>query len=122
METYETNPKIDPNVDVMGIPKTTRIKNRLGEFGRKIKQVDLRQQIIANPFPAIGIAAAAGAIIALVQPAPKKHRVTGALLTVLGAVGFRFVREAVITYAQTYAKQWLAGSKATTDTPVNQQY
>lgn len=113
METIETNPQIDPSVDVMGVPKTG-IKTRLGQFGRKIKQVDLRQQIVANPFPAIGIAAAAGALIAFIQPAPKKHRVTGALLTVLGAVGFRFVREAVLAYAQTYAKQWLAGSKATT--------
>ena len=121
METIETRSQIDPNVDVMGVPKTG-IKNRLGQFGRKIKQVDLRQQIVSNPFPAIGIAAAAGAIIALVQPAPKKHRVTGALLTVLGAVGYRFVREAVMTYAQTYAKQWLAGSKTTTGTNPNTAY
>lgn len=118
METIE-NPQIDPNVDVMGVPKTTRIKQRLGQLGRQIKQVDLRQEIVSHPFPALGIAAAAGAIIALVQPAPKPHRIRGALLTLIGAVGLRFIREAAMNYASTYAKEWLRGSKVTAGTNPN---
>jgi len=120
MDTMQPNPPIDPAVDVMGVPRKTAFKEKLGQLGRKVKQVDLREQIIANPLPAVGIAAACGAILAMVQPAPRPHRVTSALLTLAGAIGFRFVRAAAMTYMSTYAKEWLVGSsKVATGTNPN---
>jgi hypothetical protein len=83
------------------------IKQKLGQVGRSLKKVDLRKQIVDYPFAAIGIAAAAGAIIGLVRPKPEPGRFSSLLFTTLGAIGFRLVREAAVKELGTYAKNYL---------------
>lgn len=115
METVENKPKIDPNVDVMSVPKRP-FKQKLGDLGRKIKGVDLKNQIVMHPFPAVGIAAAAGAIIGFARPMPRRGPITGALMTLFGAIGYRLVREAVMLQLSSYTKEWLRNSKVAAGT------
>ena len=111
METREFNPQIDPSVDVMGEP-ASGFKHRLGQFGRKIKRIDVRHQIETHPFAAVGIGVAAGALIGFVRPKPQRGRITGALFATLGMIGFRLVREAAVTQLRDIAMQWLADARA----------
>jgi hypothetical protein len=83
------------------------VKQKLGQIGRSLKKVDLRKQIVEYPFAAIGIAAAAGAIVGLVRPKPQPGRVSSLLFTTLGAIGFRLVREAAVKELGQYAKNYL---------------
>lgn len=87
--------------------KTSAVKERLGKVGRSLKKVDLRETIATHPFAAVGIAAAAGAIIGLVRPAPQRGRVTSALIATLGAIGFRLVRDTAMRELGTYAKNYM---------------
>lgn len=84
-----------------------RVQQRLGQFGRSLKKVDLRKQIVAYPFAAVGIAAAAGAIVGLARPKPQPGRVTGALISALGLIGFRLIREAAVRELGEYAKNYI---------------
>ena len=111
METVETNSQIDPNADVMTAEKS-RLKQRLGQFGRTIKRIDVRQEIVLHPYTAVGISAAVGAVIGLVRPMPQRGRLTSALFATLGMIGFRLVREAAIARLGGYAKQWLDQARA----------
>jgi len=113
METLETNPQIDPSVDVMGVPKTG-FKQRLGQFGRTIKRIDVRSEIVTHPFTAVGICAAAGALVGLVQPS-SSGRLSRALFALTGAIGFRLVREAAIARLGNAARDWLQQSKVATN-------
>ena len=83
------------------------VKQKLGQIGRSLKKVDLRKQIVEYPFAAIGIAAAAGAIVGLVRPKPQPGRISSLLFTTLGAIGFRLVREAAVKELGQYAKNYL---------------
>jgi hypothetical protein len=83
------------------------IKQKLGQVGRSLKKVDLRKQIVDYPFAAIGIAAAAGAIVGLVRPKPQPGRLSSLVVTTLGAIGFRLVREAAVKELGQYAKNYL---------------
>jgi hypothetical protein len=84
-----------------------RVQERLGQFGRSLKKIDLRKQIVDYPFAAVGIAAAAGALIGLVRPKPQPGRITGALISTLGVIGFRLVREAAVRELGQYAKNYV---------------
>ncbi len=84
-----------------------RVQERLGQFGRSLKKVDLRKQIIEYPFAAVGIAAAAGVIVGLARPKPQPGRITGALISTLGLVGFRLIREAAVRELGQYAKNYV---------------
>ena len=87
----------------------TAVKQRLGQAGRALKKVDLRQTIVDNPFAAVGIAVGVGALIGLVRPAPEpRGRLGGLLMTTIGAIGFRLVREAAIKELGSFAKNILA--------------
>ena len=117
MDTFETNPqqqKIDPAVDVMGVPKTG-FKQRLGQLGRTIKRIDVRSEVVTHPFAAVGICAAAGALVGLVQPS-SSGRLGRALVALTGAIGFRLVREAAMARLGTFARDWLQQSQVATHT------
>ena len=86
-------------------------KQKLGAAGRQLKKLDLRKQIVEYPFAAIGIAAAAGAIVGIVRPKPQAGRFSSLLMTTLGAIGFRLVREAAVTQLGLAAKNYIAGRK-----------
>ena len=83
------------------------VKQKLGQIGRSLKKVDLRKQIVEYPFAAIGIAAAAGAIVGLVRPKRETGRLSSLIVTTLGAIGFRLVREAAVKELGQYAKNYL---------------
>jgi hypothetical protein len=89
-----------------------RVQERLGQFGRSLKKIDLRTQIVAYPFAAVGIAAAAGAIVGLARPKPQPGRVTGALISALGLIAFRLVREAAVRELGEYAKNYILDRNA----------
>jgi hypothetical protein len=95
-----------------------RVQQRLGQVGRSLKKVDLRKQIVDYPFAAVGIAAAVGAIVGLVRPKPQPGRITGALISTLGLIGFRLVREAAVRELGQYAKNYVLnrdGGRASTN-------
>jgi hypothetical protein len=87
------------------------IKQKLGQVGRSLKKLDLRKQIVDYPFAAVGIAAAAGVIVGLVRPKPEPGRFSSLLLTTLGAIGFRLVREAAVKELGTYARNYIANRR-----------
>jgi hypothetical protein len=93
---------IDNNIDIE--ETESGIKQKLGQFGRSLKRIDLRKQIVEYPFAAIGIAAAAGAIVGLVRPKPQAGRFSSLLFTTLGAIGFRLVRDTAVRELGNYAK------------------
>lgn len=88
-----------------------RVTNRLGQAGRALKKIDLRKQIVAYPFAAVGIAAAAGAIVGLVRPKPQKGRISSALISTLGIIGFRLVREAAVRELGMAAKNYVLNKR-----------
>lgn len=105
MDTFENEQQREQ--DVMAGEDTSRLKERLGAFGRRMKRVDLRSTIVEHPFAAVGIAAGVGAIVGLVRPMPKRGRISGALVAALTTIGFRLVREAALQQLGEYAKQAL---------------
>lgn len=106
MDTFENQSQREEDVLSGGEP--SRFKQRLGDFGRRMKRIDLRSTIIEHPFAAVGIAAGAGAIVGLIRPMPKRGRISGALVAALSTIGFRLVREAAMQQLGQYAKQALA--------------
>jgi hypothetical protein len=87
------------------------VKQKLGQIGRTLKKVDLKKSINDYPFAAVGIAAAAGAIVGLVRPKPQPGRLSSVIVTTLGAIGFRLVREAAVKELGQYAKNYLLNRK-----------
>jgi hypothetical protein len=112
METFEDKAKnkVD-DAFVAADEAATGIKQKLGQLGRRIKRVDLRSQIVDHPFPAIGIAAAVGALVGLARPMPRRSRISGALMAVASTIGFRVLREAAMVQLASYAKQYIGGQK-----------
>lgn len=98
---------VDTEIQDRSAALKDRVQERLGQVGRSLKKVDLRKQIVAYPFAAVGIAAAAGAIVALVRPRPQPGRISGALISTLGLIGFRLVREAAVRELGQYAKNYV---------------
>jgi hypothetical protein len=100
-----TSPAIDPNVIEDG---TSKIKQKLGAARRRIKQIDLRQVVIDNPFPAVGIGLAVGAIVGLARPMPKHSRVAGALGSVATALIIRMVKNMAMAQFGTFARDFMS--------------
>jgi hypothetical protein len=85
-------------------------KQKLGQVGRSLKKVDLQSSINQHPLAAIGIAAAAGALIGIVRPKKDKTqrgRVQGMVITGLGMIAMRVVREFAMKQIGSYAKDYL---------------
>jgi len=112
--TNESSASVEPGV-LEGAK--SKIKQTFGQARRKVKQIDLREKVVAHPFAAIGIGFAAGALIGLVRPKPEPGRVTSALMTVAGAIAFRLVREAAVKSLGMYAKDFLRDQLGNKDEP-----
>jgi hypothetical protein len=84
-------------------------KAKLGQLGRKLKRVEVRESIVAHPLRAIGVVAAVGALVGLVRPMPERSRVGNAVIAGLSAIGLRLVREAATRQLTEMAKGWLHG-------------
>lgn len=97
----------DTEIEEQSAALKERIQQRLGQFGRSLKKIDLRKQIVEYPFAAVGIAAGVGAIIGLARPKPQPGRVTGALISAAGLIGFRLIREAAVRELGEYAKNYI---------------
>jgi hypothetical protein len=100
-----TSSTIDPSVIEEGASK---IKQKLGAARRRVKQIDLRQLVIDNPFPAVGIGLALGVAAGLARPMPKQSRVAGVLGTIATAFIMRTVREMAMTQFGQYARSYFA--------------
>jgi hypothetical protein len=105
METMNTGTKIEG--DMLGTPaeEQSRIKQKLGAFGRRIKHIDLRSRIVTHPMAAVGIAAGVGALLGLARPMPKRGPLGRAMMAMLSTVAFKYAREAAFTRLASYAKQ-----------------
>ena len=109
-----TTPTIDPNVIEEG---TSKIKQKLGAARRRVKQIDLRQLIIDNPLPAVGIGLALGVAAGLARPMPKQSRVAGVLGSIATAFIVRTVREMAMTQFGQYARGYIADHFKPNDEP-----
>jgi len=98
---------IDNNIDIEDVQ--SGVKAKLGQFGRSLKKIDLRKQIVDYPFPAIGIALAAGPAVGLLHPTPRHRRIARLLSAARGTGGFPLLREAAVTQLGNYAKSYITG-------------
>lgn len=100
----------EANVPQSGLEDRGRfdaVKEKLGQVGRKLKRIEVRESIVAHPFAAIGIGAAVGAVIGLVRPMPRRSRLGGAVFAALSAIGLKVIREAAMQHLGGMAKDWL---------------
>jgi hypothetical protein len=93
-------------------PAISGIKQKLGDARRRIKQIDLREKVVANPLPAIGIGFAVGALVGLIRPMPHRGRVSGALMGLVTGLAFRAVKTYAFGELATYAKQFIQNAGA----------
>ena len=84
METFENKQQTKEEMFSAVEQETSGIKRRLGAFGRRIKRVDLQGTIASHPFAAVGIAAGVGALLGLARPMPRRGRISGAMMALLG--------------------------------------
>ena len=108
-------PTYEANVPQSGLEehpgRIEAAKQKLGQFGRKLKKIEVRESIVDHPFAAIGIAAGIGAIIGLARPMPHKGRVSALVMAGISAIGMRVIREAAMRQLGTMAKDWLTGQQ-----------
>lgn len=90
-------------------------KEKLGQFGRTLKRIEVRESIVDHPFAAIGIAAGVGAIIGLARPMPNHSRIGGLVMAGLSAIGMRVIRQAAMEHLGMMAKDWLTGQNSNAD-------
>jgi hypothetical protein len=107
METFENQSKQEQVFERVE-EEVSSFKQKLGNFGRRIKRVDLRSQIVGHPFAAVGIAAGVGALIGLARPMPKRGPIAGLMMGLLSTIGFRLAREAAMVQLGAYAKGLMA--------------
>jgi len=92
--------------------EASRFKKTFVAARRKIKAIDLRQTIVDNPFAAIGIGLAAGAVLGLVRPKPEAGRITGALVSAAGLLAYRLIRDTAVVELGRYASNFLSNQDA----------
>ena len=93
-------------------PAVSTVKQKLGDARRYVKQIDLREKVVSNPLPAIGIGLAAGALVGLIRPMPHRNRVTGALMGLVTGLAFRAARSYAMAHLATYAKDFIKNAGA----------
>ena len=104
----------EANVPQSGLEDRGRmdaVKEKLGQVGRKLKRIEVRESIIAHPFAAIGIGAAVGAVIGLARPMPRRGRVSNVVMAAISAIGLKLIREAAMQHLGGMAKDWLASKQ-----------
>lgn len=114
METFENKSQLGQEPFATAEEEASGIKQKLGQLGRRIKRVDVRSQIVAHPFAAVGIAAGVGALVGLARPMPRRGPISGALMAVMSAIGFRVLREAAMIQLAQVAKDTFANRGAAT--------
>jgi hypothetical protein len=112
METFENQSRKDRVIEAVE-EKASSIKHRLGDFGRRIKRVDLRSQIVDNPLAAVGIAAGVGAVIGLARPMPRRNPLSAAFWAIASTIGFKVLREAAFMQIANYAKGMMQEQRGT---------
>jgi hypothetical protein len=110
-------PTYEANVPQSGLDEAARgrfgaVKDKLGQVGRKLKRIEVRESIVDHPFAAIGIAAGIGAILGLARPMPERSRVGGLVMAGLSALGMRLIRQAAMEHLGGMAKDWLTGQQS----------
>lgn len=93
------------------------LMSRVEELGRRFKDAknkfDVEAQIGAHPLPAIGIAFAIGAVVALAggrKHAPDAKRgLRGAVMAGVGALAMRMIKEIAFSQLAGAAKTWMDG-------------
>jgi len=111
-------PTFEANVPQSGIEQPGRIdaaKQKLGQLGRKLKRIEVRETIVDHPIAAIGIAAGIGAIIGLARPMPNHSRLGALVMAGISALGMRVIREAAMVHLGGMAKDWLTGQQRTAE-------
>lgn len=93
-------------------PAISGIKQKLGDARRRIKQIDLRETVVSNPLPAVGIGFAVGALVGLIRPMPHRGRISGALMGLVTGLAFRAVKTYAFGELATYAKQFIKDQAA----------
>lgn len=101
------------------------LMSRIEELGRRFKgakqSLDLKAQIGAHPWPAVGIALAAGVLTGVLggpsasdSDGPRgKSTVSSAVLAALGALAVRALKDVALRQVATLAKNWLHGDEKT---------
>lgn len=108
METFENKNQATDDRFAAIENEVSGIKQKLGNFGRRIKRIDLRATITEHPFAAVGIAAGVGALVGLARPMPKRGPISGAMMALVSTIGFRLAREAAMVQLGQYAKGLLS--------------
>ncbi len=103
------------------------LRSRIEELGQQLKSathdvdLELKAKIAAHPWPALGIAFAAGALLALgrrsvrhvAQPEAEEGRTLGgAIIAAIGALALRALKDLALHQAASAASNWLHGSQA----------
>jgi len=112
MEVTENTPgasSIDPNVIEQA---ESKIKQTFRAARRRVKQIDLRQIVVDNPFAAVGIGIAAGAAVGLIRPMPKRGPVDRLLTGLVTTMVFRAIKQAAFAQLGVYAKEYLASKSS----------
>ena len=90
---------------------TSKIKRGFVAARRKIKEIDLRQSVVDNPFAAVGIGLAAGALVGLLRPKPQAGRISSALFSAAGLLAYRLIRDTAVVELGRYASQLLSNQE-----------
>jgi hypothetical protein len=103
-----TNPPSTAPIEPTPVAESaSKIKQTFTAARRRIKQIDLRQTVVDNPFAAIGIGFAVGAAVGLIRPMPKRSRIDAALTGLLTGFIFRTVKDLAIAQLGVYARDYL---------------
>ena len=104
----------EANVPQSGLEDRGRmdaVKEKLGQVGRKLKRIEVRESIAAHPFIAVGIGAAVGVAIGLARPMPSRSRTGNMLMAAISAIGIKLIREAALRQLGSMAKDWIASKQ-----------
>ena len=117
--TYEANVPQSGLEDSRGRIAAAKdaVKGKLGQVGRTLKRIEVRESIVDHPFAAIGIAAGAGAILGLALPIRQRSRIGGLVMAGLSALGMRVIRQAAMEHLGAMAKDWITGQNRSGSEP-----
>jgi hypothetical protein len=87
------------------------VKEKLGQVGRKLKRIEVRESIVDHPFIAIGIGAAVGALVGLLRPMPERSRTEAMLGAAVTAIAMKIAREAAMRKLGSMARDWISGQQ-----------
>jgi hypothetical protein len=108
-ENTSTASNIDPGLIE---ESTSKIKQTFRAARRRVKQIDLRQIVVDNPFAAVGIGLAAGAAVGLIRPMPKRGPVDRLLTGLVTTMVYRAIKQAAFAQLGVYARDYLNKSKS----------